>query len=287
MGPLLALIEADMAPTLVVSAPDRRRSRRGDPEPTPVKAVALEHGIAVTDDVNGVVDAGVGLGVVVAFGQIIRQPVLDVVPMINVHFSLLPRWRGAAPVERAILAGDTTTGVAIMELVAELDAGAVYATEEVEIGADETARELRERLVTVGSSLLVRTIASGLGDPEPQVGEPVYAHKIHSDDLLIDWSGDALAAHRLVRVGGAWTTFHGERFKIHRTALVDEHSGDAPAGVAAADVAGSVSVGDTVWVNTAQGALQLLEVQPAGKPRMDALAWANGARLGADARLGS
>lgn len=265
--PLEALLDAGFAVDLVVTNPDRRRGRGGATAPTPVKAAALEAGLAVSHDVADVVDTDADLGVVVAFGQIIRPHVLHALPMVNLHFSLLPRWRGAAPVERAILAGDRVTGVDLMVVEEGLDTGAVYARREVEIGPDERADELRDRLVDIGASLLVEQLTQGLTEPSPQVGVPVYAHKITPDDLRIDWDRSSAHIHRQVRVGGAWTTWNGERFKVWRTSL-------APTG-------------EGIVHPTGDGEIELLEVQPAGKPRRSAAAWANGARWSADDRLGS
>jgi len=190
-----------------------------------------------------------------------------VLPMVNIHFSLLPRWRGAAPVERAVLAGDERTGVDLMVVEEGLDTGAVYDRAELTIGPDETVDELRARLTDAGTALLVDNLQRGLTTPAPQVGEAVYAHKIDPAELEIDWSQPAVAVHRVVRVGGAWTTFRGKRLKVWRTILpgaqADPDAGDAdPAAVAA-------PVGD--------GTIHLVEVQPEGKPRMPAAAWANGA----------
>ena len=265
--PLRALHDAGFDVALVVTNPDRRRGRGSGTAPTPVKAAAHELGIPVSHDVDDVLDADADLGVVVAFGQIIRPHVLDALPMVNLHFSLLPRWRGAAPVERAILAGDTVTGVDLMDVAEGLDTGGVRARVEVSIGPDETADELRERLVDAGTGLLVRSLADGLADAEPQTGEPTYAHKIGPDDLEIDWGSSSAEIHRQVRVGGAWTTREGDRFKIWRTALEP--------------------TGEGLVHPTGDGVIELLEVQPAGKPRLDAAAWANGARWSADDRLGT
>ncbi len=265
--PLRALCDAGFDVATVVTNPDRRRGRGSATTPTPVKVAALDLGIPVTHDIDAVLDVGADLGVVVAFGQIIRPHVLDAVPMVNLHFSLLPRWRGAAPVERAILAGDTTTGVDLMDVAAGLDTGGIRARVELDIGPDETAEELRARLVDAGASLLVRSLRDGLRPAHPQEGEAIYAHKITADDLHIDWSAPTVQIHRQVRVGGAWTTRDGERFKVWRSATT-------PAG-------------DGIVHPTGDGEIELLEVQPAGKPRLDAAAWANGARWTADDRLGS
>lgn len=249
--PLRALVDAGHEVVLVVTRADKRRGRRGGGSPTPVKAAAGELGIPVAHDVDAVLGADADLGVVVAFGRIIRPHVLRALPMVNVHFSLLPRWRGAAPVERAVLAGDTTTGVCIMQVAEGLDEGDVYARAEVPIGAGTTADELRDRLVELGTQLLVDLIADPVDEwfdrGVPQTGEVTYAEKLATDDLEIDWSAPAAEIHRLVRLGGAWTTFRGRRLKVHQADLVD-------------------------------GRLVPTMVQPEGKATMPFDAWRRGAR---------
>ncbi len=251
----------------VVTAEDRRRSRRGDPSSTPVGAAAADLGITVSHDLSAVVDWGADLGVVVAYGRIIPVSLLDRLPMLNLHFSLLPRWRGAAPVERAILAGDAETGVCLMDVAEGLDTGGVRGRVTTPIGADETADELRERLGVLGARLLVDGLAAGLGAPQPQQGEPTWAHKIVGNDLRLDWSRTAVELHRTVLVGGAHTTFRGERFKVHAAVPCASPSGDPTPGTL---------VGDVVAADG--GGLQLTEVQPAGRPRMPFAAWSAGAR---------
>ena len=200
---LEALDEAGFDVALAVTRPDKRRGRRADPTPSPVKAAAQVLDIPVSSDVDDVLDADADLGVVVAFGQIIKPHVLDRLAMVNVHFSLLPRWRGAAPVERAILAGDQTTGVCLMEVAEGLDTGRVYRRVEVPIGPDITAEALRAELVEIAAPMLVDVLNEGLGVPEPQEGEPVYAAKITRDELRLDWGRSADYLHRQVRVGEA------------------------------------------------------------------------------------
>lgn len=273
--PLRALHAAGHEVALVVSQPDRKRGRGGALVPSPVKAAALELGLPVTDRVDDVLATGAELGVVVAFGRIIKPHVLAEVPMVNLHFSLLPRWLGAAPVERAILAGDERTGVCLMAVEEGLDTGGVYRRAEVEIGPDETAAELRARLVDIGTRLLVDALRDGLGEPEPQVGEPVYAAKLEPEELHLDWSRPALDLHRVVRVGGAWTTFRGARLKVHRTRLLESDAGLAPGEL------------DGTRVGTGRGVLELVEVQAEGKARQDAKAWRNGARPRPGERLGA
>ena len=245
--PLDALVAAGHEVVLVVTGADKRRGRGSGTTPSPVKAAAARLGIPVTHTVDDVLEAGAELGVVVAFGRLIKPHVLDQLDFVNLHFSLLPRWRGAAPVERALLAGDDVTGVCLMQLEEGLDTGGVYACVEVRIAPATTADQLRDQLVEDGTALLVRRLEEGLGEPAPQVGEPTYAHKIDPAELRIDWSQPAERIDRLIRLGGAWTTFRGARVKIHAATL-------------------------------AEGALVPTVVQPEGKPRMAFDAWRNGAR---------
>jgi len=278
--PLLALVDAGHDVALVVSQPDRKRGRGGTLVPSPVKAAAARAGLATSDRVDDVIATGAGLGVVVAFGRLIRPNVLAAVPMVNLHFSLLPRWRGAAPVERAILAGDAVTGVCLMALEEGLDTGPVYASQELAIGADDTADDLRAALVAQGTAMLLRALDDGLPDPRPQQGEPTYAAKLAPAEHRLDWRRPTAELHRLVRVGQAWTTFRGARLKIHRARPVPQGTSAVsapPAGVL--DAA-------TLVVGASDGGLQLVEVQPEGRPVQSAGAWRNGARLGADERLG-
>lgn len=211
---LRALLDAGFEVSDVVTRADARRGRRGAPSPSPVKQAALDAGIEVHHDVDALLGRGIDLGVVVAYGRLVRAHVLEQLSMVNVHFSLLPRWRGAAPIERALLAGDTVTGVSLMRLDEGLDTGPVYATAEVPIGERDTAAELRERLVIAGAALLVEHLRAGLPTPREQVGAATYAAKIDPAELRIDWQRPAVEIDRLVRVGGAWTTLRGRRVKI-------------------------------------------------------------------------
>jgi methionyl-tRNA formyltransferase len=205
----------------VITRPERRRGRGAETSPSPVHTAAEALGLDVRHVVDDVLGVDAELGVVVAFGELIKPPVLARLPMINVHFSLLPRWRGAAPVERAIMAGDDVTGVCLLQVAEGLDTGDVYASVEVPIGPRETAAQLRGELVTVGTSLLVEQLRNGLGRPTPQVGEPTYAAKIKPEELRIDWTRPAIELDRLVRVGGAWTTWRGSRIKLIEADVVE------------------------------------------------------------------
>ena len=249
-----------------------------------MKEAAHQLGLPVTDRVDDLLGVGAELGVVVAFGRLIRPHVLDAVPMVNLHFSLLPRWRGAAPVERAILAGDDVTGVCLMALEEGLDTGPIYAARPLTIGPEETAAELRNRLVAAGTEMLIAHLAGGLdrlGSPQPQIGEATYAAKIEPAELEVDWRRPVIEIHRLVRLGTAWTTFRGQRLHLLRAHRL---AGDAPV----AGMPGTVVRHEgRILAAGPDGALELIEVKPQGRGPMAAAAWFNGARPGPHDRLGS
>ncbi|MGZ6899439.1 MAG: methionyl-tRNA formyltransferase [Acidimicrobiia bacterium] len=262
--PFEALIAAGFEIGLVVTQPDRKRGRGGALVPSPVKEAAGRHGVPVVtperarDAVAEIRATGARRGLVVAFGQLLPQVVLDAFAegLVNLHYSLLPRWRGAAPVERAILAGDSETGMCVMGVEPALDAGPVYARTVVTIGADETAGELHARLTDAGARLLVDTLAViDAITPEPQVGEPTYAEKLTVEEFALDLARPATELVRQVRAGnprpGAWLDVDGARLKVWR-AHVDDAGRFVPD-----------------------------EVQPAGKRAMPYHAWRAGAR-GAD-----
>jgi methionyl-tRNA formyltransferase len=244
-----------------------------------------------------VADAGVELAVVVAYGRIIPAALLARVPMVNLHFSLLPRWRGAAPVERALLAGDTETGVCLMKLEEGLDTGPVYAHLVVPIDDAVELPTLRDELVTAGCALLIAALAhgvAGLPEPVPQSGEPTIASKLTSEDFRLQWDQPAVQLHRVVRLGRAWTTFRGKRLGVLRaTPVAGFGTGDAgsPSAGAAAGT-GSPAAGPPgtlvgTVVCTGDGALSLQEVQPESRGPMAAEDWARGVRLLSGERLGS
>ncbi len=266
-----ALVAAGHQVEIVVTRRDTRRSRRGEPEPSPVKRAAVDLGIEVTDELEEVRGANAELGVVVAYGRIIPQSILDVLPMVNVHFSLLPRWRGAAPVERAILAGDATTGVCVMRLEAGLDTGPVLARAEVPIGPEETADELKERLAVLGADLLADVLSVGVSElpqGEPQHGEVTYAAKIEPEELELHFDAPAIELARLVRAGRAWTTFRGARLIV---VSARAHPDDRDA-VGASDPGALAGT----RVMTPEGTLELVEVQPEGRKRIGAAEWLRG-----------
>jgi methionyl-tRNA formyltransferase len=189
---------------------------------------------------------------------------------VNVHFSKLPRWRGAAPVERAILAGDTETGVDIMRMEVGLDTGPIFAEVVTPIGDHETSGELGARLVALGSELLVATLPRlAESTPRVQKGEPTYASKLSVEEFRLDPNRPAAELARQVRAGnprpGAWCTANGQRLKVLRAAATDS---SPPVGL----------IDAAAVIGTVEGGLQLLDVQPEGKPAMEATAWRNGRR---------
>lgn len=291
VGPLRALVAAGLVVDLVVTGIDKRRGRGSQTSPSPVKEAALELQLPVSHDVadaialvskdraNSASETTRYLGVVVAYGHIISTEVLHVLPMINIHYSLLPRWRGAAPVERALLAGDEQTGACIMQVVEQLDAGDILSSATTQISQTDTTASLRARLGEIANPLLIEVLLNGVSTTQPQTGDIVVAAKITQADLEIDWSKPAAVIDRQVRVGGAFTFFYDKRFKIHSLKVSAE--------IFISESGNMMVVNDRVLVACGQGVVELVEVQPEGKPRISAQDWKKGARLDAQSRLGS
>jgi methionyl-tRNA formyltransferase len=274
--PLEALVADGFEVAAVVTGADRRRGRGSTVSPTPVKQAAVALGLEVHHDLGVLDEIDVDLGVVVAFGSILPTAVLQRCPMVNLHFSLLPRWRGAAPVERAILAGDPTTGVCVMQVVPALDAGGVLACVEVPLAPDSTLQSVWDDLARLGGSLLVDTLSGTLPEPKPQEGEITYAHKLGAEDVRLDWALPAEVLERRVRVGGAWTTVRNKRLRVIAATACDASPDDPRHG----ELRGHV-------VGTGSGTLQLDEVIAEGRARQAGLDWSRGARLEPGERLGA
>jgi methionyl-tRNA formyltransferase len=268
---LRALVERGrLTITAVVSQPDRESGRGRKLTAPPVAEAARELGIPLfqperASETPPPADAGI----VVAFGQIIREPLLSAYPLVNLHPSLLPRWRGAAPIERAIMAGDSETGVAVIALAAELDAGPVLAEQSFPIGERDDAGAVRARALELGVPLLERAL---LERPEPlaQPGSGVtYAEKIGPDDRTLDWSRPAAELDRVVR---ALSPHIGARCLLDDRPFVVWRARPLDRGPSAGEVEAPLVVG------CGQGALELLELQPAGKRRMGAEEFLRGLR---------
>jgi methionyl-tRNA formyltransferase len=254
---------------------------------SPVKSVARVAGVKIVQPArvkdqefhDSLAALRPDVAVVVAYGKILPITLLGIprLGFVNVHFSLLPEYRGAAPVQRALMDGVDRTGVSIMLLTEGMDEGPVLATEELRVDGDDTAGEVGERLADIGANLLVRALddyASGRAEPTPQDdGRATYAPKIGPEEARIDWSSPATRVHNLVRAlnpaPGAWTTLRGMRLKVFAT---------RPAGGAGLAPGQLNAAGDLV-AGTADGALVLGDVQLAGKRRMPGGELARGLRL--------
>lgn len=270
----------------IVTRRDAPLGRKRVLTPSPVAEAATELGIPVikTDRLDAAATEAIAalsadLGVIVAYGGLVREPLLStpVHGWINLHFSLLPRWRGAAPVQRALIAGDAETGAAVFQLVPELDAGDVFAELRHPIDPDTTAGDLLDELAVSGAGLLeevVDGIADGTARAVPQSGEPTLAPKLGLADGVLDWSepqASVLARFRGVTPEpGAHTTIDGTRLKVLAArAASGEHR--LPPGAVALD-------GRTVIVGTGTDPVALGTVQPAGKAAMAAGDWWRGLR---------
>ncbi len=275
-----ALAKETFEISLVITNPDRPKGRGQQLHPSPVKEAARRLSLPVAHDLTDL-EATLekpdtpDIAVVVAYGQIIPEHLLDKLPFVNLHFSLLPKWRGAAPLERAILAGDTRTGICLMALEPTLDTGPIYSQTQCEIAPDETLEELSQRLAIDAADLLITALKEGLEDPTPQQGDPTWAKKITPEDRHIKWSLTADHLNRIIRIGGAWTTFRNKRFLIWKAAPIPETELSVKQGELLWEAASGIllaGAGDGT-------ALEILEVQAEGKSRMPAKAWVNGANL--------
>ncbi len=272
-------------PTLVITRPDRPRGRGRQLSSPPVAERARALGIAV-EQPTSVNDPAVlttiaralstpdgrGAVVVCAFGALIKEPLLSAQEILNVHPSLLPRWRGAAPIERAIMAGDAVTGVSIMRLTAGLDSGPVCLAGSQPIAADDTYGSLAARLEALGGELLLRALAERPAFREQPEQGVTYAEKITPADRLLDPARPALELERVVRalhphIGARVALPEGELLGVHRVALVDDDRGARP-GIVARD--------GRLVLQCTPGALELVRVQPPGGKPMDAAAYLRG-----------
>jgi methionyl-tRNA formyltransferase len=288
--PLKTLADADAYQVVgVVTQPDRQAGRGRRVVQSPIKQAALARDLPLfqpqslrtPEAMEQLAAWQPDVIVVAAFGQILRQGVLDLPPhgCLNIHASLLPRWRGAAPIAAAILAGDAATGVTIMRMDAGLDTGPILAQQEEEIQPDDTRAELEERLAKAGAKLLAEKLPAYLAgdlEPRPQPEEGVtYAKRLRKEDGLLDWSRPAAELDRRVRAfnpwPGAFTTLRGQRLKVLQTVPLLEWRGDAPPGTV-------IALADGAAVVTGKGALRLEGVQLAGKRPMDITAFLCGQR---------
>lgn len=292
---LAALVEAGHIPVCVYSQPPAPRGRGQQLTPSPVHAYAERHGIPVRTpksmkareaiDAFKALDLDVAL--VVAYGQILVREVLEAPKLgcFNLHGSLLPRWRGAAPIQRAIMAGDPVTGVEVMRMSEGLDEGAVLSTVRVEIEADDTAGSLHDKMAAAGAKLLAATlpeIIAGRAVETPQAAEGVtYAKKIRTEEARIDWSRPAVEVDRQIRglspFPGAWFQLETQKGPVRVKALGSR--------LALGDGAPGEALDDALRIACGTGAVRLTRLQREGRGAQDAEAFLNGQPVPAGARL--
>ena len=290
------LLASDHEVVAVLTRPDARAGRGRRVSRSPVAERAEAAGVPVLQPrslrepefLEQLAELAVDCAPVVAYGALVPEAALGLPRFgwVNLHFSLLPAWRGAAPVQHAVMAGDEVTGASTFRLEAGLDTGPVYGVVTEPIAPRDTAGDLLARLAVSGARLLVATldgIGAGTLEPEPQPAEGVsLAPRIEPADARVDWSLPAHVVDRRVRgvtpAPGAWTTWRGDRLRLGPVEPLPSSLGLTP---------GELSVGATgVLVGTGRGAVRLGEVQPAGKRMLPAADWARGARPAPGERLG-
>ena len=268
----------------VITRPDAPAGRGRALQSTPVANWAETNNVQLfkpeTSQSLGELIKDLDLVVTIGYGLLLPIEILETPKhgFINLHFSLLPRWRGAAPVQRAIEAGDSVTGVTVFQLDAGMDTGPIYISEQISLSVSTTADQLFQSLANLGVGPVLKTLdlieRGDTPSPQEDVGA-TRAYKLSKEEGLIDWNSDAEVINRKINAfspdPGAWSNFRGQVIKINRVRVSNE---SAEAGVLKA-------VAKSIFIGTATSALELLEVTPSGKAQMSATSWANGARLNA------
>ncbi|HKU01507.1 MAG TPA: methionyl-tRNA formyltransferase [Arthrobacter sp.] len=279
-----ALVNAGFNVVAVLTRPDAPLGRKRVLTPSPVAQRAAELGIEViraarvdADAIAGIAAVQPDVAAIVAYGGLVPPDALGIPRhgWVNLHFSLLPAWRGAAPVQRALMAGDDVTGAVTFQLEEGLDTGPVFGTLTEAVKPQDTAGDLLERLSHSGAVLLAQTLSAidaGKAAPQPQAGDVSLAPKLALEDGHLNWAHPALAISRQARgvtpEPGAWTLLDGQRIKLEPVRLRPDVSGLAP---------GTVELnGKAVLVGTGSHAVELTRIQPAGKKMMAAPDWARG-----------
>jgi len=283
--------------TGVVTQPDRPRGRKLRPTPSEVGEVAIRLGIPTLkpekvrtpEFLTTINSFSPDLLIVVAYGKILPEPVLNTAKIapINIHASLLPRHRGAAPIEAAILAGDAETGVTIMRMTAKMDAGPIYLKHAMPISSGDTQGSLKEKLAELGAAAMIEAfellIAGELSETPQDESLATYCKPVEKRDAVIDWGADAAKIERMIRAYDPWpvarTTIAGDELLIWRAAVETTSKDGAPGEV--------IAVSPVPIIKCGTGALKLIEVQAAGRKRMAAADFMRGRRIEAGARLGN
>lgn len=295
--PSLAALASRHEVAAAVCQPDRPQGRSGKPAPPPVKIWALEHGIPVHQPVKlndgsfekWLREQSPDAGVLAAYGRFLKGPILEVPPRgwLNMHPSLLPRWRGPSPIQAAILNGDPVSGVTIMRISMEMDAGDILIQEETPVGPDENAAELTVRLAEMGAVLLERALfllERGDAQFRPQdSGVATYSKMLEKRDGFIRWTQPAPAIHNLIRACAPWPgaqcLFRGQACKVLRSRAIEEYSGATPGAVVHVDA-------DTVRVAAGTGQIELIEFQAPGKRAMTMREFLRGHKIQANEQFG-
>ena len=281
VAPLRSLIESQHEVIAVYTQPDRPAGRGRNLKPSPVKQMAVDHAIPVFQPANFKDEADLSalealkadVMIVVAYGLILPQRVLDAprYGCLNIHASLLPRWRGAAPIQRAIQAGDKQTGITIMQMEAGLDTGPMLYKEVITIGESETGGQLHDRLAPLGAQALMKALALLAADQfEPEIQDDSlanYAHKLEKSEAKIDWARPASELERMVRAFNPWpvayTSLGDKTLRVWQATSLDQRA-EGPAGTVMATSAAGIDV------STGEGVLRISELQPQGKRAMSA-----------------
>ena len=279
-----ALLASEHELVCVITRPDAPAGRGRALQATPVANWAVANSVKLfkpeTSQSLGELIGDLDLVVTIGYGLLLPIEVLETPKygFINLHFSLLPRWRGAAPVQRAIEAGDSVTGVTVFQLDAGMDTGPIYLSTQIPLSVSTTAEQLFESLANLGVEPVLKTLdLIERGErPSPQEEKgATRAYKLSKEEGLIDWNSDAEAINRKINAfnpdPGAWSNFRGQIIKINKVRVSNE---SAVAGVLKA-------IEKSIYIGTGTSALELLEVTPSGKAQMSATSWANGARLNA------
>jgi methionyl-tRNA formyltransferase len=280
---LEALLKSEHDLVSVITQPDRPAGRGLALKESPVAIWAKDRGISVRKPVDQeelkLEVSDIDLVITIGFGVIIKEEILNLPThgFINLHFSLLPRWRGAAPVQRAIEAGDEVTGVTVFKLDKGMDTGPIYRQKEIAMPHQATTDSLLRDLSVVGAPVVLDAISAIEANELPVIQSldgASRAEKLSKDEARIDWNDPAKQIERKIRAfypaPGAWTTFRDEAIKIE----------SAKAGEAKAGLPGEIFLeGKDLFIYTSEGSLQILKVKPSGKASMDAISWINGARI--------
>lgn len=279
---LAALLDSEHELVCVITKPDSPAGRGRQMQVSPVAQWAMAKGIDTykpesKDEIGNLV-RGLDLVITIGFGTIIPEDILQIprYGFINLHFSLLPRWRGAAPVQRAIEAGDSVTGVTVFQLDKGMDTGPIYLTSQITLSSEVSSGELFETLADLGVKPVLASlqmiVAGEKPKPQSEVGATL-AKKISKEEGRIDWNSEALSIKRKINAfnpqPGAWSEFRDQVLKLNRVRISDQI---LPAGQIN-------SLSKSILVGTSSYAVELIEVTPAGKSTLSASAWANGARL--------